>query len=364
MTHRKIRVGILFGGKSAEHEVSLQSAKNVADAIDRDKYDVSLIGIDKSGRWLLPDQAQYLLNATDPKLIALNRENERSIALVPQSGGALTSLSGGDAGSPIDVVFPILHGPFGEDGTVQGLLKIAGVPFVGAGVLGSAVGMDKDVAKRLLRDAGLPIARFVVLRSAEDADFDAISADLGLPFFVKPANLGSSVGVHKVNARSDFEDAIADAFRFDTKVIVEEFVDGREVECSVLGNRDPEASVLGEIVSNHDFYSYDAKYIDEDGAALVVPADLPEETSERLRALAIDAFKVLECEGMARVDFFLKADGTVLINEINTIPGFTKISMYPRLWAASGLSYKDLIDRLIRLAIERFEREQTLQNSY
>lgn len=364
MTHRKIRVGILFGGKSAEHEVSLQSAKNVADAIDRDKYDVFLIGIDKSGRWLLPDQSRYLLNATDPKLIALNRENERNVALVPQSGGELTNLSEGEFRSAVDVIFPILHGPFGEDGTVQGLLKLAGVPFVGAGVLGSAVGMDKDVSKRLLRDAGLPIARFTVLRDGDDIDFGRISADLGLPFFVKPANLGSSVGVHKVSDKSGFEDAIADAFGFDTKIIAEEFVDGRELECSVLGNRDPIASVVGEIVSNHDFYSYEAKYIDEQGAALEVPAKLPDETSDRLRALSIQAFEVLDCEGMARVDFFLKKDGTVLINEINTIPGFTKISMYPRLWDASGLSYKDLIDRLIGLAIERFEREQKLRNSY
>ncbi len=364
MTHRKIRVGILFGGKSAEHEVSLQSAKNVADAIDRDKYGVSLIGIDKTGRWLLPDQSQYLLNATDPKLIALNRENERNVALVPQSGGELTNLSEGEFRSAVDVIFPILHGPFGEDGTVQGLLKLAGVPFVGAGVLGSAVGMDKDVSKRLLRHAGLPIARFTVLRDGDDIDFGRISADLGLPFFVKPANLGSSVGVHKVSDKSGFEDAIADAFGFDTKIIAEEFVDGRELECSVLGNRDPIASVVGEIVSNHDFYSYEAKYIDEQGAALEVPAKLPDETSDRLRALSIKAFEVLDCEGMARVDFFLKKDGTVLINEINTIPGFTKISMYPRLWDASGLSYKDLIDRLIGLAIERFEREQKLRNSY
>ncbi|MEJ8571644.1 D-alanine--D-alanine ligase [Microbaculum marinum] len=364
MTDRKIRVGILFGGKSAEHEVSLQSAKNVAEAIDRDKYDVSLIGIDKTGRWLLPDQARYLLDATDPKLIRLNRENERSVALVPQSGGALSGLPADASGAAVDVVFPVLHGPFGEDGTVQGLLKLAGVPFVGAGVLGSAVGMDKDVAKRLLRDAGLPIARFMVLKAAGKADFDAIAAELGLPFFVKPANLGSSVGVHKVSDRSGFLAAIEDAFLYDSKVIAEEFVEGREVECSVLGNADPIASVVGEIVSNHEFYSYEAKYIDESGAALIVPAEIPPATSDLIRDLAIEAFEVLACEGMARVDFFLKADGSVVINEINTIPGFTRISMYPRLWQASGVSYPDLIDRLIGLAIERFTREQRLKNAY
>ena len=261
MTGEKIRVGILFGGKSAEHEVSLQSAKNVAEAIDRDKYDVALIGIDKSGRWLLPDQSQFLLNAGDPKLIALNRQNEENVALVPQSGGELTDLTAGGAHSSIGVIFPILHGPFGEDGTVQGLLKLAGVPFVGAGVLGSAVGMDKDVMKRLLRDEGIPIASFLVLKHNDHRDFEAISDEIGLPFFVKPANLGSSVGVHKVTDKDSFDRAVEDAFGYDTKILVEEFIDGRELECAVLGNQNPEASVVGEIVPTHDFYSYEAKYI-------------------------------------------------------------------------------------------------------
>ena len=364
MNNRKVRVGILFGGKSAEHEVSLQSAKNVADAIDRDKYDVALIGIGKSGRWLLPNQSQYLLNASDPKLISLNRESEESVALVPQSGGELIDLSAGGAHSSIDVVFPILHGPFGEDGTVQGLLKLAGVPFVGAGVLGSAVGMDKDVMKRLLRDAGIPIGAFQVFRLGDVLDFDAIAAGLGLPFFVKPANLGSSVGVHKVMDRETFDHAVEDAFSFDTKILIEEFVEGRELECSVLGNRAPVASVVGEIVSSHEFYSYEAKYIDEHGAALEIPADVPDTVSEKIRELSIRTFQTLECEGLGRVDCFLKKDGSVIVNEINTIPGFTKISMYPRLWEASGISYPDLINRLIELALERFERESKLMTSF
>ncbi len=364
MAERKIRVGILFGGKSAEHEVSLQSAKNVADAIDKTTYDVALIGIDKSGRWLLPDQSRYLINESDPKLIKLNRENEADVALVPQSGGALTDLSAGDTRAALDVVFPILHGPFGEDGTVQGLLKLAGVPFVGAGILGSAVGMDKDVMKRLMRDADIPIAKFLVYRHHDVLDFETVVGEVGLPFFVKPANLGSSVGVHKVSDETTFEGAVQDAFGYDTKILIEEFVDGRELECSVLGNHDPVVSVVGEIIPTHEFYSYDAKYIDEHGAALEIPADIPEAVSEEMRALAIRAFQTLACEGMARVDCFLRPDGQLIVNEINTIPGFTKISMYPQLWEASGLAYADLIDRLIQLAIERFEREQTLRTSF
>ncbi|MEM8744384.1 MAG: D-alanine--D-alanine ligase [Pseudomonadota bacterium] len=360
----KIRVGILFGGKSAEHEVSLQSAKNVAEAIDKEKYDVALIGIDKTGRWLLPNQSRFLLNASDPKLIAMNREDEESVTLVPQSGGDLTDVAAGGTHSSVSVIFPILHGPFGEDGTVQGMLKLAGVPFVGAGVLGSAVGMDKDVMKRLLRDAGIPIARFLVFRRGDAVDFDTVSDALGLPFFVKPANMGSSVGVQKVSDEASFGQAIENAFAYDTKVLIEEFVEGRELECSVLGNAKPMASVIGEILPSHEFYSYEAKYIDEQGAGLEIPADISDNVSDAIRDLAIRTFQVLECEGLGRVDCFLKADGEVIVNEINTIPGFTKISMYPRLWEASGISYSDLINRLIELALERFEREQTLKTSY
>ena len=364
MAGKKIRVGILFGGRSAEHEVSLQSAKNVADAIDRNRYDVALIGIDKSGKWLLPNQSQFLLDAGDPKLIQLNKENEASVALVPQSGGALTDLSGGSAQASLDIVFPILHGPFGEDGTVQGLLKLAGVPFVGAGILGSAVGMDKDVMKRLMRGSGIPIAKFLVFRQEDRPDFGAVSNEIGLPFFVKPANLGSSVGVHKVTDQETFDRALRDAFGYDMKILIEEFIDGRELECAVLGNRNPIASVVGEIIPGHEFYSYEAKYIDEHGAALEIPADIPDAVGEDIRTLAIRTFQTLECEGLGRVDFFLKKDGGLIVNEINTIPGFTKISMYPRLWEASGVSYPELINRLIELGLERFEREQALKMSF
>ncbi|MDR3333550.1 MAG: D-alanine--D-alanine ligase [Treponema sp.] len=362
---KKIKVGILFGGKSAEHEVSLQSAKNVFDAIDREQYTPILIGIDKSGRWLLNDASHFLLDADDPKRIRLNGSSD-SVALVPQSGGVISNLSalGKPAGS-IDVIFPILHGPFGEDGTVQGLLKLADLPFVGAGVLGSALGMDKDVMKRLLRDAGLPIGKFMALTSHEPIPaFDRVIQQLGLPLFVKPANMGSSVGVSKVHDAQEYTRAITEAFTYDRKLILEEYIQGRELECAVLGNEEPLASVPGEVISSHEFYSYSAKYLDEKGAILEIPAQVPADTAQTIQALAVKTFRVLACEGLARVDFFLKADGNTLINEINTMPGFTAISMYPKLWEASGISYTELINRLIALAFQRFEQEQRLKTSY
>jgi D-alanine-D-alanine ligase len=367
----KLKVGILFGGKSAEHEVSLQSAKNVYDAIDRGKYEPVLIGIDKSGRWLLSDESRFLLDADDPRRIRLSPSSD-AVVLLPQSGGAMANLSGSKSDRAVDVVFPILHGPFGEDGTVQGLLKLADIPFVGAGVLASAAGMDKDVMKRLLRDSGLPIGKFLTLRAGEKIPaFEEICAELDLPVFIKPANMGSSVGVNKAHNKDEYLPALKDAFEYDTKVLIEEFIPGRELECSVLGSPFDtpngggkiEASVPGEVKSSHEFYSYDAKYIDENGAALVIPAQVPEETSKHVRELAVEVFKTLCCEGLARVDFFLKENGSIIVNEINTMPGFTRISMYPKLWEASGLSYTKLIDRLIELALERFEREKRLKTS-
>jgi len=364
MNKKKINIGILFGGKSAEHEVSLQSAKNVFDAIDKEKYNPILIGIDKSGKWLLNNESEFLLNADDPKLIKLNQSSD-SVALVPQSAGEISNFSNTNQGLKIDAVFPILHGPFGEDGTVQGLLKLANLPFVGASVLGSAVGMDKDVMKRLLRDAGIPIGKFIVLKSHEAIpDFQKIKNEIGVPFFVKPANMGSSVGVNKIHDESEYKNGLLKAFDFDTKIILEEFIKGREVECSVLGNENPIASIPGEVISNHEFYSYDAKYIDEHGAVLDIPAKISLQTAKRIQELAIKTFQALSCEGLGRVDFFLKDDGEIIVNEINTIPGFTKISMYPKLWEASGISYTDLIDKLIQLAINRFTKEQKLKTSY
>lgn len=360
---KKIRVGILFGGKSVEHEVSLQSAKNIIDAIDKDKYEVVPIGIDKSGQWLLGETQNLLLNSDNPKLIALNKSSD-TIALAPQSDGQIANLTTYSSDRTIDVVFPILHGPFGEDGTVQGLLKLANIPFVGASVLGSAVGMDKDVMKRLLRDSEIPIAEFLILKNNENVSFETVQKKLGMPVFVKPANLGSSVGVSKVTNEKELEKAVVSAFKYDTKILIEEAIVGREIECSVLGNENPVASVPGEILPTHDFYSYEAKYIDENGAALKIPADLPKETIKKIQDMAIKVFQTLECEGLGRVDFFLKEDGELVVIEINTIPGFTKISMYPRLWEESGIPYPELIDKLIQLAIERFERDSKLETTF
>lgn len=360
---KKLRVGILFGGKSAEHEISVISARNIAAAMDKSKYDIVSIGIDKEGRWVLDEGARLLSDGRQTE-VKLRRGND-TVAVLP---GALQTpvmpVSRRPSLAGVDVVFPVLHGPFGEDGTVQGLLKLANVPFVGAGVLGSAIGMDKDVTKRLLRDAKIPIAKFMVLLrdSAPTIDFAAAKRALGLPFFVKPANLGSSVGISKVHRKDQFAAAVKDAFRYDIKVLIEENIPGREIECSVLGNEKPLASLPGEIITRHDFYSYDAKYLDDRGARLIIPARLPRPVTRKIQQLAVRTFKVLCCEGMARVDFFLRGK-RVFVNEINTIPGFTKISMYPKLWEASGISYPDLIDRLIQLALERSRSERNLRTS-
>jgi D-alanine-D-alanine ligase len=371
---KKINVGIIFGGKSVEHEVSLQSAKSVYDAIDREKYNPVLIGIDKSGRWFLGDSSRFLLNADDPKRISLDPSGS-PVALIPQGRGRISALESGAGAFPeeVDVVFPILHGTFGEDGTVQGLLKLADIPFVGSSVLGSAVGMDKDVMKRLLRDAGIPVGKFLVRRvhgassgmagaTGTEAFEEAVAA-LGLPFFLKPANMGSSVGVFKVHDEEEYRTGIAEAFSYDTKIILEEYIQGRELECAVLGNEEPLASAPGEVISTHDFYSYDAKYLDEHGATLEIPAKIPEEIKRQVQSLAVKTFQVLCGEGLARVDFFLR-ENIVFVNEINTMPGFTRISMYPKLWEASGLSYTELVDRLIGLAMSRFEKERRLKTSY
>lgn len=319
--NKKIRVAVLFGGKSAEHEVSLQSAKNVIKSMDPQKYEIVEVMIGKDGQW----QEELLDGA--------------------------------------DVVFPVLHGPYGEDGSMQGFLKIKNLPFVGPGVLGSAVAMDKDVAKRLLREAGLPIAKFLVIKKSEEVSFEDIKNELGLPFILKPANMGSSIGVAKVKSEEDFRTALENAFAYDTKVIAEEYIDRRELECSVLGNDDPQASVPGEIIATHELYDYEAKYIDENGAALIIPADLPAEKTKELQDLAIKTFKALCLEGMARIDFFMDPDNKLYINEANTIPGFTNISMYPKLWEASGVGYSELVDKLIELAMERFEREKKLKST-
>jgi D-alanine-D-alanine ligase len=364
---RKLNVGILCGGKSAEHEVSLQSAKNVYEAIDRELFNPILIGIDKTGKWLYRPHTKaddFIDNAGDPQKIRLNSNSAG--AFLPAKRAGLLSIPEDPARSiQLDVIFPILHGPFGEDGTVQGLLKLAEVPFVGPGVLGSAVGMDKDVMKRLLRDAGLPIGKFLVFRDWESLPpFAEITAKIGSPIFIKPANMGSSVGVSKVDNEQSFRAAVNNAFSYDSKILLEENIPGREIECAVLGNENPQASRPGEVRATKDFYSYEAKYIEANGAVLEIPARLSPEKENEVRSLAVKTFQTLECQGLSRVDFFLKEDGIVIVNEINTMPGFTKISMYPKLWEASGINYTELITKLIELAIERHKSENRLKTSY
>jgi len=364
---KKIRVGVLFGGKSAEHEISLLSAKSIIDAMDKKKYEVVLIGINKAGEWFLhEDINQCLKHAEDAKLIQLQAVKDH-VALIPKAiGNPLVSLTAEPASAHIDVIFPVLHGTYGEDGTIQGLLKLANLPFVGAGVLASAVGMDKDVMKRLLRDAGIPAAKFLTAHAHQQhlLDFEMVVEAVGLPFFVKPANLGSSVGISKVKTKQEFKASMAAAFEYDRKVLIEEFIPGREIECSVLGNDAPIASLPGEVIPQHEFYSYEAKYLDENGALFEIPAKLPEATIKAIQAMAVSAYKVLCCEGMARVDMFLKENGEIVLNEINTIPGFTRISMYPKMWEASGLPYPELIDKLINLSLERFKTEQKLKTTF
>jgi D-alanine-D-alanine ligase len=361
---KKTRVLILFGGRSAEHEVSLLSARNVLLALDRGRFDPVLIGIDKRGHWRLEPEATLLQAAGDPRNLALAAAGpELTVPVHPSSDELPSPVLGAD-----DVVFPMLHGTYGEDGTVQGLLELADVAYVGAGHLGSAIGMDKDVTKRLLAQAGLPVVPWRVCTAQEvRRDLDGVLArvgELGYPLFVKPANAGSSVGVSKVKTPGALAPALQTALGYDRKVLAEAAVDAREIECAVLGNDEPQASIPGEIVVTHrdGFYSYDAKYVDPDGASWKIPADLPPETAERVRALSVRTFRVLELAGMARVDFFLdRGSGALYVNEVNTLPGFTAISMYPKMWEASGLPARELVSRLIDLAIERRRERRALR---
>lgn len=373
MTTKKIRVAILFGGKSGEHEVSIVSAMSIYKALNKDQYDVTMIGLDKAGRWLLPDQTGLLAQSSNPRLIKLNKENETISFLPFEAETNIVPITGKttETSARFDVVLPILHGTYGEDGTVQGLLELANVPYIGSGVLGSSVGMDKEMTKRVLRDAGIPIVPFMTVRRHE---FRARKKDIldeakrrfGYPYFVKPANMGSSVGVNKVKGDTDALAKFEDAMTYDTKVLVEQAIDARELECAVLGNNDPQASIIGEVIPHAEFYTYEAKYIDENGADLRIPAEeLPKPTVDRIRQLAVDAFKALECAGLARIDFFLdRKTGKVYLNELNTIPGFTSISMYPKLWEASGVPYAKLLDRLIEFALERHREKNALKTSY
>jgi D-alanine-D-alanine ligase len=364
MTNRKIRVGILFGGRSGEHEVSLTSAQGIMKAIDKEKYDVVPIGISKEGRWMVGGDPMQALRAAanmPPVLASIADQEPESLrtVLVPLEPGP-SGLTTAEAALDVDVIFPVLHGPRGEDGTVQGLLELAGLPYVGAGVTASAVGMDKAVAKDVFRSHGLPVLPYqVVMRVAWESDPARVvtlcEEALGYPMFTKPANMGSSVGVNKANNQGELMVGLDEAAHFDRKLVVEQGIEAREIEVSVLGNDDPIASVPGEIIPSRDFYSYAAKYID-DASDLLIPAPVSEEQSEHIRELALKAYAAIDCAGMARVDFLMdKSTGEVWLNELNTIPGFTPISMYPKLWEATGISYAELIDRLIQLALERYE---------
>ena len=360
----KLRVAILFGGRSAEHEISLLSARFVVESLDPARFEAVLVGIDKAGRWLLQDAARLLAQGRDPRAVALD-ESRPPVLLPAHPDGGLVPVSGSSVPLSIDVAFPVLHGPLGEDGTVQGLLELAGVPFVGSGVLGSAVGMDKDVMKRLLVGAGLPVLPYRTLRrpAFERARAQVLAEleSLGFPQFVKPANLGSSVGVSRVKAAGELEAAVAHAFDFDDKVVVEAGLQNpREIECAVLGGDAPFASLPGEIVVEHadGFYSYAAKYLDEKGVSTRIPAELGAAEVGEAQRLALATFEVLEAEGLARVDLFLDRERKLWVNEINTLPGFTAISMFPKLMAASGVDARTLVTRLIDDALVRAARRR------
>lgn len=363
---KKIRVGVLFGGKSAEHEISLISTKNIVAAMDPGKYEIVLIGIDKNGEWHLRNAARFLANVHDPKQVAMDGEKERCAVIPQEDGKMLVSLAKQGVRQEIDVIFPVLHGTYGEDGTVQGLMKLVNIPFVGAGVLGSAIGMDKDVSKRLLRDAKVPVAKFITVPDSARSQlkFAQVKRELGLTLFIKPCNLGSSVGVSKVKNEAQFQAAVDLAFTYDRKILIEEFIEGREFECSVLGNDKPIASLPAEVIPKGEFYSYDAKYVGASGTVFDVPAKLPAKKAMAFQALSIKAYQVLCCEGMARVDFLMNLKGKIYVNEINTIPGFTDMSLYPHMWLASGMTYPQIVDRLIELALERHEKESRLKTTY
>jgi D-alanine-D-alanine ligase len=364
MNHPRMKVGLLFGGRSAEHEVSKMSAANILRALDPERYDVIPIGIRRDGRWVLGDAG----NGAGTGVKALQIPDQApEVALVPGGQGSLIVIGGAQDRLRLDLVIPVLHGPNGEDGTIQGLMELADLPYVGSGVMGSSASMDKDVAKRLLRDAGLPVVPFLTLAARKRASYEEAVAALGSgDLFVKPANMGSSVGVSPARSAAEYAKACDLAFRYDTKVLVERSVTGaREIECSVLEDAEGEvrASPLGEIepADSHGFYSYDAKYIDDTGAALKVPADLPPDLTRRAQDLAIEAFRILCCEGLARVDFFLdRRDGSLFVNEVNTLPGFTSISMYPKLWEAGGLPQTRLMDVLVAHALARHGRRMAL----
>jgi D-alanine-D-alanine ligase len=350
----KLNVAVVFGGKSGEHEVSLMSATNVINAMDKSKYNIHTIGITKQGKWMLYKGPVEKLQDGSWEEEASNLDSQELVELLLGS-----MLQDPAAQGKIDAIFPVLHGPNGEDGTIQGFFEMLNIPYVGCGVIGSALGMDKAISKQLFMDAGLNVAGYVLTYKHEIKDnlqgvIAAIEDKFPYPVFVKPVNMGSSVGITKAHDRGELEKGLLEAVKYDRKILVEEFIKGSEIECAVLGNNYPEASGAGEIIPSKEFYDYEAKYFDDGKSTLIIPARLTEDEEKSIKEAAVKAFKALDCCGMSRVDFFLdRSTGKVYINEINTIPGFTKISMYPKLWETAGLSYSKLIDRLIELALER-----------
>ncbi|GCE11280.1 D-alanine--D-alanine ligase [Tengunoibacter tsumagoiensis] len=371
MSKKKVRIGIVFGGRSGEHEVSIASARAVMENLDRSKYEVVPIGITKAGTWLLGSEPELLQAASqnvhaseDPAIQAVTLTGDPTVKrLIPLHANEELQENGA-----LDVIFPVLHGTYGEDGTLQGLLEMANLPYIGCGVLGSALGMDKEKMKMVFDSVGLPNVKYLVYRRNQwernpEAILNAIEQQIGYPNFVKPVNLGSSVGINKAHDRTELEHAINVAAEYDRKIIIEQGINCRELECAILGNDEPLASVVGEVIPSNEFYDYNAKYIDNKSQVLI-PAHIPQEQAEEVRRLAIQAFLALDLSGLARIDFFIeKETGKVYINEVNTLPGFTQISMYAKLWNASGISYPELLDRLIELGIERHEDRQRNRTS-
>lgn len=344
----KLQLAIVFGGKSTEHEISLLSTRSILEQIDQEKYDISLVRIDINGNWSLVGDVDAV--------------ESTPITLIPNSHGAsILATETGQIIKNIDVAFPVLHGVFGEDGTIQGYFRMMNVAFVGCDVMASSACMDKDLTKRVLRDAGIGIAPYAVATSDYKPDFSILEKELGTPLFIKPANLGSSVGVFKVENESQYNEKLIEALTYDAKVLVEKAIVGKEIECAVLGNERPKASLPGQVIMNTEFYDFESKYVDKDASSTQVPAQLPNHQLELIRTLAVKAYKAMGCEGLSRVDFFVTNDGDILINEINTIPGFTRISMYPKMWEASGIPYPELINMLIQLGLERYKRDNKLK---
>ena len=354
----KKNVAIIFGGHSSEHEVSINSARNIFKALDKNQFTPILLGVSKQGTWyqITEKEMENISAIVDGKM-----NSNQSITMIRANSKVYTYSLHNHNRTEVDCVFPIIHGTNGEDGTLQGYLKILAVPFVGCGVMSSAIAMDKEVMKILMTSAEIPNSRYMVLKSYLPYDYDQIVKQLGLPFFIKPANAGSSVGVHKIKSKEDFALHIKDSFKYDHKVIAEEMIAGREIECSVMGlNQNPKAAVPGELIVKHEFYSYEAKYLDENGAEIVIPAKTTPEQTENIRSLAVKTYQALYCDGLTRVDFFMKKDGSLVVNEINTLPGFTKISMYPMMWQAKGLPYTDLITQLIQCAFDKNDFDNKL----